>query len=88
MLLMGKSTMSMAIFHCHVSSPEGMPSGRAHAHLDPPCWMVFVPANDPALTKVAQLNSSKISCLNQQFFPCLFHDLQITKYHPKGDMST
>ena len=23
MLLMGKSTISMAIFHCYVSSPEG-----------------------------------------------------------------
>ena len=25
MLLMGKSTISMAIFHCYVSSPEGTP---------------------------------------------------------------
>ena len=25
MLLMGKSTISMAIFHCYVSSPEGIP---------------------------------------------------------------
>ena len=25
--LMGKSTISMAIFHCYVSSPEGMPFG-------------------------------------------------------------
>ena len=24
MLLMGKSTISMAIFHCYVSSPEGI----------------------------------------------------------------
>ena len=27
MLLMGKSTISMAIFHCYVSSPEGKISG-------------------------------------------------------------
>ena len=30
--LMGKSTMSMAIFHCYVSSPEGTPNQKSRSH--------------------------------------------------------
>ena len=29
---MGKSTISMAIFHCYVSSPEGIPSGNLYSY--------------------------------------------------------
>ena len=35
MLLMGKSTISMAIFHCYVSSPEGIFSEGASYGLTP-----------------------------------------------------
>ena len=42
MLFMGKSTISMAIFNCYVSSPEGrkyVPTKRWHKMVDsPPFW--------------------------------------------------
>ena len=35
MLLMGKSTISMAIFHCYVSSPEGTHSDMTRIRQNP-----------------------------------------------------
>ena len=35
---MGKSTISMAIFHCYVSSPEGKLHKPMDSAVPVPCW--------------------------------------------------